>query len=29
LQWFSQFIIILVLGGIALIALPLFNKQKN
>lgn len=28
LQWFSQFIIILVLGGIALIALPLFNKQK-
>ena len=29
LQWFSQFIIILVLGGIALIILPLFNKQKN
>ena len=28
LQWFSQFIIILVLGGIALIVLPLFNKQK-
>ncbi|TRZ76487.1 MAG: UPF0104 family protein [Chitinophagaceae bacterium] len=28
LQWFCQFIIILVLGGIALIALPLFNKQK-
>jgi len=28
LQWFSQFIIILVLGGIALIILPLFNKQK-
>ncbi len=28
LQWFSQFIIVLVLGGIALMALPLFNKQK-
>ena len=28
LQWFSQFIILLVLGGIALIVLPLFNKQK-
>jgi uncharacterized protein (TIRG00374 family) len=28
LQWFSQFIIVLVLGGIALIILPLFNKQK-
>ena len=28
LQWFSQFIIVLVLGGIALITLPLFNKQK-
>ena len=28
LQWFSQFIIILVLGGAALIILPLFNKQK-
>jgi len=28
LQWFSQFIIILILGGIALIILPLFNKQK-
>jgi len=28
LQWFSQFIIILFLGGIALIILPLFNKQK-
>jgi len=28
LQWFSQFIIVLVLGGAALIILPLFNKQK-
>jgi uncharacterized protein (TIRG00374 family) len=28
LQWFSQFIIILFLGGIALIILSLFNKQK-
>jgi hypothetical protein len=28
LQWFSQFIIILVLGGAASIILPLFNKQK-
>ncbi len=28
LQWFSQFIIILVLGGAALIILPLVNKQK-
>jgi uncharacterized membrane protein YbhN (UPF0104 family) len=28
LQWFSQFIIVIVLGGIALIILPLFNKQK-
>jgi len=28
LQWFSQFLIILILGGIALIILPLFNKQK-
>ena len=28
LQWFSQFIIVLVLGGIALMVLPLFNKQK-
>ena len=28
LQWFAQFIIILILGGIALIILPLFNKQK-
>jgi hypothetical protein len=28
LQWFSQFIIVIVLGGIALILLPLFNKQK-
>jgi len=28
LQWFSQFIIILILGGIALIILPLFNKKK-
>ena len=29
LQWFAQFTIILILGGIALIILPLFNKQKN
>ena len=28
LQWFSQFIIVIVLGGIALMLLPLFNKQK-
>ena len=28
LQWFSQFIIVLVLGAIALIILPLVNKQK-
>jgi uncharacterized protein (TIRG00374 family) len=28
LQWFSQFIIVIVLGGTALIILPLYNKQK-
>jgi glycosyltransferase 2 family protein len=29
LQWFSQFIIVLVLGGISLIILPLVNKQTK
>lgn len=28
LQWFSQFIIVLVLGGISLILLPIINRQK-
>ena len=27
LQWFSQFLIVLVLGGISLIILPIINKQ--
>jgi uncharacterized protein (TIRG00374 family) len=27
LQWFSQFLIVLVLGGISLILLPIINKQ--
>jgi uncharacterized membrane protein YbhN (UPF0104 family) len=29
LQWFSQFLIVLVLGGLSLILLPLFNKQTK
>lgn len=29
LQWFSQFLIVLVLGGISLILLPIFNKNKQ
>lgn len=29
LQWFSQFIIVLVLGGISLMILPLVNKQTK
>ncbi|MCX6203518.1 MAG: lysylphosphatidylglycerol synthase transmembrane domain-containing protein [Bacteroidetes bacterium] len=29
LQWFCQFIIILVLGGLSLIILPIINKQKK
>jgi hypothetical protein len=27
LQWFSQMIIVIVLGGLALILLPFINKQ--
>ena len=29
LQWFSQFLIVLVLGGISLIILPIINKQAK
>ena len=29
LQWFSQFLIVLVLGGMSLILLPIINRQKN
>lgn len=29
LQWFSQFLILLVLGGVSLILLPIINKQKK
>jgi len=29
LQWFSQFLIVLVLGGISLILLPIVNRQKK
>jgi hypothetical protein len=29
LQWFSQFLIVLVLGGIGLIILPIINKQTK
>ena len=29
LQWFSQFLIVIVLGGISLIILPIINKQKK
>jgi len=29
LQWFSQFLIVLVLGGVSLILLPIINRQKN
>jgi len=29
LQWFSQFIIVLVLGGLSLIILPIINKQAK
>ncbi len=29
LQWFSQFLIVLVLGGVSLILLPIINKQAK
>jgi hypothetical protein len=29
LQWFSQFLIVLVLGGVGLIILPIINKQTK
>ena len=29
LQWFSQFLIVIVLGGISLILLPIINRQKT
>ena len=29
LQWFSQFLIVLVLGGVSLILLPIINKQSK
>jgi uncharacterized membrane protein YbhN (UPF0104 family) len=29
LQWFSQFIIVLVLGGLSLLILPIVNKQTK
>ena len=29
LQWFSQVIIVIVLGGIALVVLPFINKQAK
>jgi hypothetical protein len=29
LQWFSQVIIVIVLGGLALIMLPFINKQAK
>jgi hypothetical protein len=29
LQWFSQMIIVIVLGGLALIMLPFINKQAK
>ncbi len=29
LQWFSQFLIVIVLGGLSLILLPLINKQAK
>jgi uncharacterized membrane protein YbhN (UPF0104 family) len=29
LQWFSQVIIVIVLGGIALVVLPFINKQPK
>lgn len=29
LQWFSQFLIVLVLGGVSLILLPIINRQKK
>jgi uncharacterized membrane protein YbhN (UPF0104 family) len=29
LQWFSQFLIVIVLGGLSLILLPIINKQKK
>jgi uncharacterized membrane protein YbhN (UPF0104 family) len=29
LQWFSQFLIVLILGGISLILLPIINKQAK
>jgi len=28
-QWFSQFIILLILGGIGLILLPIINKKAK
>jgi hypothetical protein len=28
LQWFSQFLIVLVLGGVSLILLPIVNRKK-
>ena len=27
LQWFAQFIIVIVLGGVSLLLLPIINKQ--
>jgi hypothetical protein len=29
LQWFSQFLIVIVLGGISLILLPIVNRKRN
>jgi uncharacterized membrane protein YbhN (UPF0104 family) len=29
LQWFSQFLIVIVLGGLSLILLPIINKQAK
>jgi hypothetical protein len=29
LQWFSQVIIVIILGGIALVVLPFINKQPK
>ena len=29
LQWFSQFLIVLLLGGLSLLILPIYNKNKQ
>jgi hypothetical protein len=29
LQWFAQFLIVIVLGGVSLILLPIINKEAK